>query len=216
MKDSTLHLLDELIERIPELSGIREPIELTSKVICDSYKQGGMVLACGNGGSAADAEHIVGELMKGFCAKREVPVEHVEMFRKSGAADWEYLVANLQQAIPAIALTNHPALSSAIINDTDPHMVFAQQVYGYGRKGDVLIGLSTSGNAKNVGNALKVARAMGLKTIGMTGAAASQFDDLCDILIKAPTRETYRVQEYHLPIYHTICLMVENELFVDD
>ena len=216
MKEPTLTLLNELITRYPELSVVRESTARAAEAICRAYRAGGKVLVCGNGGSASDAEHIVGELMKSFVAKRELPEAHVEMFRRSGLPDWEDLVRNLEMAVPAIALTGHPSLSTAIINDIDPAMVYAQQVYAYGRPEDVLIGLSTSGNARNVCNALGVARVMGLTTIGLTGSAACQFDDLCDILIKAPERETYKVQEYHLPIYHTICMMVEHELFVTD
>ena len=214
MKSSTLRLLDELIARYPALSCVCEPTERAAEAICRSYRNDGKVLICGNGGSASDAEHIVGELMKSFVAERPLPEAHVEMFRRSGFDDWQDLVCSLEMAVPAVALTGHPSLSTAIINDTDPTMVYAQQVYAYGRPEDVLIGLSTSGNARNVCNALKVARVMGLTTIGLTGSAACQFDDLCGVLIKAPERETYRVQEYHLPIYHTICLMVEHELFV--
>lgn len=213
MKESTLTLLNELIERYPALSDIREPTARAAEAICCAYGKGGKTLVCGNGGSASDAEHIVGELMKNFVVKRKLPEDHIAMFRDSDLPDWEHLVENLERAVPAIALTGHPALATAISNDTDAAMVFAQQVYAYGKPGDVLIGLSTSGNSRNVCNALKVAGVMGLVTVGLTGSAECRFDNLCDILIKAPERETLKVQEYHLPIYHAICLMVEHELF---
>lgn len=198
--------LDNLLTRIPELQPLAAEISRLSDAICTAYRAGGKVLVCGNGGSAADCEHIVGELMKGFVLRRALPAADV-------ARVGEELAARLQQGIPAISLTGHPALSTAVMNDTDAEMIFAQQAYVLGKPGDVLLGISTSGNARNVANALQVARAMGMVTAGLTGSAPARIDPLCDILLKVPTCETYRVQEYHLPIYHTVCLMVEAELF---
>jgi phosphoheptose isomerase len=148
--------------------------------------------------------------MKEFALKRKLPPEDIDRLRNAGAGE---LAPTLQRGVSAIALTQHLALSSAIANDGDAKMVYAQQAYVYGRPGDVLIGISTSGNAANVVNALKVAKAFELVTIGFTGSRPCAMDDLCDVIIKAPAMETFRVQEYHLPIYHTLCQMVEEELF---
>ncbi|MCX6345336.1 MAG: SIS domain-containing protein [Armatimonadetes bacterium] len=213
MNKNALILLDELIERNPELVDTKEAVAQVVELICRTYRAGGKALVCGNGGSAADSEHIVAELMKGFLSKREMPKSHADLFSKSGLADWGFLSKKLQRGVPAISLSGHTALVTAIMNDIDPYMIYAQQVYVYGKPEDMLIGLSTSGNAKNVCNALKVARVMGIPTVGFTGSGNPEFEKLCDIVVKAPEQETYRVQEYHLPIYHTICLMVEQELF---
>lgn len=213
LKLSTMQHLDELIRRYPDLSEVRTAILQTVQEMCRSYRSGGKILVCGNGGSAADSEHIVGELMKGFVLRREMPESDVERLQKAGYTDWRELADNLQQGIPAIALTGHTSLSSAVLNDNDPFMTYAQQVYAYGKPGDVLLGLSTSGNARNVVNAIKIAKAFALFTVGFTGARPSAIDELCDVMIKVPTTETFKVQEYHLPVYHVICLMVEEEIF---
>lgn len=213
LKPSTMDFLEDLVERHPDLADTLESISHAVDLICMSCRSGGKVLVCGNGGSAADSEHIVGELMKGFILRRELPDSDLEKLKNEGFDDWHDLANHLQRGIPAIALTGHASLSTAVMNDTDPYMIFAQQAYVYGKPGDVLIGLSTSGNATNVVNALKVARAFGLKTIGLTGNRRSKMDVFCDVMIKAPDDETYKVQEYHLPIYHTICMMIEQELF---
>jgi len=215
MKQSSQKYLHELMERFPELAGTQDAITGIVEAIIAAYNAGGKILICGNGGSAADSEHIVGELMKNFVISRGIPDADVDRFRSSGIADWEYLVNHLQQGIPAIALTGHVALSTAVLNDTDPCMAFAQQVYVYGNPKDLLIALSTSGNAGNVCNAAKVARVKGLVTAALTGSRPCKLDGLCDIVVKAPSEQTYRVQEYHLPIYHCICLMAENEVFGD-
>jgi D-sedoheptulose 7-phosphate isomerase len=209
LKTSTLKYLDELISRLPSLDYLKDPIKKSVETICESYKAGGKLLICGNGGSAADSEHIAGELMKGFVLRRELPSEDV---KKLDALD-DSLASKLQMGVPAVVLTGHPALSTAIINDTDAFMAFAQQVYVLGKPGDVLIGLSTSGNSLNVVNAIRVARAFGLTSIAFTGSRPSDSQKLADITIGVPETETYRVQEFHLPIYHCVCLMVEEELF---
>jgi D-sedoheptulose 7-phosphate isomerase len=208
-----MEYLDEMIERYPTLSVVREQMVRATEIMCDSYKADGKVMVCGNGGSASDSEHIVGELMKGFVLRRELPEADVKRIKDAGYEDWESLSQNLQRGIQGIALTGHPSLSTAVLNDNDPFMVFAQQVYVYGRTNDVLIGLSTSGNARNVCNALKIARAFGVTTIGMTGSRPSKMDDLCDVMIKVPETQTFKVQELHLPVYHVLCLMVEEEIF---
>ena len=213
LKPSAMEHLEALLERHPELAGTKEAIIKAVEIICRCQRSQGKVLVCGNGGSAADSEHIVAELMKGFLLPRSLPRSDVERLKAAGFADGEELAGRLQRGVPAIALTGHPALSTAIVNDTDPYMPFAQQVYVLGRPGDVLLALSTSGNARNVVNALQVARAFGLSTLGFTGSRAAAMDDLCDVTIKVPAEETFRVQEYHLPVYHALCLMVEEELF---
>jgi phosphoheptose isomerase len=215
LKDSSLQILDDLLSRFPNLCEQREPIHHAVELLCDCHRAGKTILLCGNGGSAADCEHIAGELMKGFCLRRPLPEVDKKKLEQTGIADWQDLANNLQQGIRAISLTGHTALATAILNDNDPYMIFAQQVYVYGSAGDVLLALSTSGNAKNVVQALKVARALGLKTIGLTGSQPAAMDQFCDVMIKAPAEQTFQVQELHLPIYHAMCLMVEEELFGD-
>jgi len=202
--------LNGLISRHPELSSLHDDIFRVVEIIVASHNRAGKVLVCGNGGSAADSEHIVGELMKGFLLKREIPASDIEKLKAVGA---ETLGPVLQSGIQAISLTGHISLSTAVLNDNDPLMAFAQQVYAYGCPGDVLLGLSTSGNSKNVINALKVAKAFGLSTIGFTGSRPAKMDDICDVIIKVPEVETFLIQELHLPVYHTICAMAEEEIF---
>ena len=216
LRADTLRHLDEVLERCPSLAGLIPEITRAVSALCACHHAGGKVLVCGNGGSAADSEHIVGELVKGFVLPRRVPAEHAERLHRQHAGEDNHgpeLADKLQRGVAALALTGHPALATAIDNDTGRQMVFAQQVYVYGRPGDVLIGLSTSGNAGNVLRAFTVARTFNLTTIGLTGSRTARLDPLCDILLKAPARETHKIQELHLPIYHTLCLMVEQELF---
>jgi D-sedoheptulose 7-phosphate isomerase len=210
VKQTAIKHLDNMLARYPQLAAMRDLIIQASEMICACHRSGGKVLVCGNGGSAADSEHIVGELMKGFVLRREPTASDIDLLRKAGCED---LAGCLQRGIQAIALTGHPSLSTAIQNDIEPFACFAQQVYVCGRPGDVLIGLSTSGKARNVVNAVRVARALDLPTIGLTGSAASPMDELCDLTIKVPSLETFRAQELHMPVYHAICLMVEEEIF---
>lgn len=198
--------LERLIERFPELESLKNKVHAACDIMDKSFASGGKLLVCGNGGSAADADHIVGELMKGFYKKRPLPKEQAE--RLGGFAEY------LQGALPAIALTQHGALSTAFLNDVDPHMVFAQQVYGYGSPEDVVMGISTSGNSLNVCNAVQVAKSLGMKTIGLTGKRGGKLAELCDICINVPADITADIQELHLPIYHTLCAMLE-ELYFD-
>ncbi len=207
MKKETIGILDKAVADTPLLNKCREDVQKAVEAILRCYDDDGMVLVCGNGGSAADSEHIVGELMKGFLKKRPVPVEHRELIGDDGLSN------NLQGALPAISLTSQTSLITAFMNDVDPSMVFAQQVYGYRNKANVLIGITTSGNSKNIVNAARVAGAFGMKTIGMTGETGGKLSEICDISIKVPAVETYKVQELHLPVYHAICAMVESELF---
>lgn len=197
--------LTHLIERYPALAQMRGAIEQAYRILEECYENGSKLLVCGNGGSAADSDHIVGELMKGFYRQRSLSREEKEIFGELGD--------NLQEALPAISLTGHPALSTAFMNDVDPEMVFAQQVYGYGRKGDVLMALTTSGNSRNVLNAARVARAKGMKVVGLTGRDGGSLKELCDVCIIVPGQATADIQEYHLPVYHTICAMLEESFF---
>jgi phosphoheptose isomerase len=213
LKQTVETLLDRLLKDNPELQFCKESINNAFKIIINCYSQGGKLLICGNGGSAADSEHIVGELMKGFLKKRSICQEDAGKIKLVFPDEWKFLSGNLQGALPALSLSSHSALVSAFMNDVSPEMVFAQQVYGYGKKDDVLIGISTSGKSKNIINALKIAKVFEIKTIGMTGSNNDLMKDLCDVLIAVPSDETYRIQEYHLPVYHTICAMVEETFF---
>ena len=178
-----------------------------------ALENGNKILFCGNGGSAADAEHIVGELMKGFKLPRKPDADFAEKLVAENQEFGSVLAENLQGALPAIALDGHPALSTAYMNDCEPLLCFAQQVNGYGKTGDVFLGISTSGNSKNVLFAATTAHAKGLKVIGLTGAKDSKLKDMSDVCIKAPQTETYMIQELHLPIYHYLCLMLEDKFY---
>lgn len=205
--------IDVLIERYPQLSCISDDLYSSYKLIEDSYKKGGKLLIAGNGGSAADAEHIVGELMKGFKLPRKVEDTFAASLCQINEELGSVLAQNLQGALPAIALDGHPALSTAYMNDCEPLLCFAQQVNGYGKESDVFLGISTSGNSKNVLYAAVTARAKGMKVIGLTGAKDSKLEQMSDVCIKVPQTETYMIQELHLPVYHCLCLMLENEFF---
>lgn len=184
-----------------------------AQLIIDSYKSAGKVLLCGNGGSCADCDHIVGELMKGFLKKRPLS-EHQEQALKNEFKDeWDSIKDKLQQGLPAISLCTHNALITAFNNDVDADLVFAQQVLGYGKNNDVLIAMSTSGNSVNVINAVKTAKALGLTVIGFTGRKGGKLKDLCDLCFCVPSDETYRIQEYHISIYHAVCAAVEAYFF---
>lgn len=195
--------MDKLLERYPALECCVKDISAALELIINTYKNGGKLLVCGNGGSAADSEHIVGELMKGFMIKRSVDDERIPV----------YLRKNLQGALPAISLPSQSAILSAFINDVDPEMMYAQLVYGYGNKNDLLICLSTSGNSKNCVNAAEVAKGIGVKVLSMTGSKKSKLSEISDCTIKVPETETYKVQEYHLPVYHYLCAMTEKTFF---
>ena len=197
--------IDVLIERYPQLSCISDDLYSSYKLIEDSYKKGGKLLIAGNGGSAADAEHIVGELMKGFKLPRKVEDTFAASLCQINEELGSVLAQNLQGALPAIALDGHPALSTAYMNDCEPLLCFAQQVNGYGKESDVFLGISTSGNSKNVLYAAVTARAKGMKVIGLTGAKDSKLEQMSDVCIKVPQTETYMIQELHLPVYHCLC-----------
>ena len=193
----------DLFERYPQLNICTKDIKKALALMIDTYKNGGKILVCGNGGSASDADHIVGELMKGFLKDRKVTDERIP----------QELREKLQGALPAISLCAHTSLMTATMNDNDADMIFAQQVYGYANENDLLIALSTSGNSKNVVNAVKVAKALSVKTIALTGETGGMLKELADVAICAPSTETYKIQEYHLPIYHYLCAKIEKEFF---
>jgi D-sedoheptulose 7-phosphate isomerase len=208
MKNTTRLELLNLIERYPVLARLEETITQAFNLMLRCYRTGGKILLCGNGGSAADANHIVGELMKGFRKARKLNEADGLPFQKfPGVSE------HLQKAIPAISLCVHSELISAYSNDVDPSMIYAQQVYAYMKDEDILVGLSTSGNSRNVVNAFQVAHALSRKSIAFTGASQGQIWDYSTVVISVPEIETYKVQELHLPIYHCICAMLEEEVF---
>ena len=195
--------MDNIFERYPELKCCENDIERGLNLIIETYKNNGKVLVCGNGGSAADSEHIVGELMKGFLSEREIDDDRLSKALKE----------NLQGSLPAISLCSQTSLMTAFNNDLDPDYVFAQQVYGYGKENDLLIAISTSGNSKNVLKAVEVANCIGVKTLALTGNNGGKIKDLATVTICAPSDVTYKIQEYHLPVYHYLCGKVEEEFF---
>ena len=202
-----------LIQRYPMLESSKKDIILAYHLMESCYSRGGKILIPGNGGSAADAEHIVGELMKGFKLPRKLPPVLQEKLISEDMELGHVLAENLQSALPAIALDGHLALSTAYMNDCNPLLCFAQQVNGYGNPGDVFWGISTSGNRKNILYAATTGRAKGMKVIGLTGARENQLSRISDVCIKVPQTETYRIQELHLPVYHCLCLMLEEKFF---
>lgn len=208
-----MDILNTLITRYPALAPLKGDVLALAETVCNAYRCGGKVMIAGNGGSAADAEHIVGELMKGFCRRRPLSAESKAALIAADPVRGAHLAEVLQQGLPAIALTNHPALSTAFANDCDPNAVFAQQVWGFGGKEDVLIVISTSGNAENLLLAAAAAHAKGMKVALLTGEHGGKLAEVCDIVLRAPAKETYQVQEYHLPIYHALCLLVEDAFF---
>lgn len=205
--------IDVLIDRYPELSGQRENIIDAFNLMVESYLSGGKLLVAGNGGSAADAEHIVGELMKGFESPRKLPEEYKNKLKMIDENCGSILAENLQGGLPAIALDGHLALSTAYMNDCEPLLCFAQQVNGYGTEKDVFLGISTSGNSQNIIYAATVAKAKNMKVIGLTGAKDSELSKLADVTIRSSQTRTYMIQEHHLPIYHCLCLMLEDRFF---
>ncbi len=215
MKTKTNDILFDLYARYPALSICKESITRATQMMIYAFANGSKLLICGNGGSAADAQHIVGELMKAFVLPRKMSDDIRDKVKALFPADSTYLTDNLQGALPAISLVGETALTTANANDMAPDLGFAQQVYGYGKEGDMLLAISTSGNSKNVLYAAKIAKVLGLKVIGMTGHSGGKLRDLCDEIITVPSNETFKTQEYHLPIYHSLCLALENEFFGD-
>lgn len=213
MKAAVERHLDTLMERYPALRPVREDIVRAYEVLEGCYEHDGKLLIAGNGGSAADSEHIAGELMKRFCVKRPVPKEFAEKLAGVDPVLGAELARKLERGLMAIPLVAHEALSTAYINDVDGLGVFAQQLYGFGRPGDVFLGISTSGNSRNVMYAAVVARALGMKVLGLTGRAGGKLAAAADVAIRVPEDETYRIQELHLPVYHCLCLMLEERFF---
>lgn len=205
--------VDILIQRYSELTGERENIIRAYQIIESCYIHGGKLLVAGNGGSASDSEHIVGELMKGFEKPRKLSKTYKQKLLEVDEKMGQVLGENLQQSLPAIALDGHSALSTAYMNDCEPQLCFAQQVNGFGKEGDVFLGISTSGNSKNIIYAATVAKAKGMKIIGLTGAKDSKLSEIADITIRSSQTRTYMIQEHHLPIYHCLCLMLEDRFF---
>ncbi len=204
-----------LVGRYPRLAACKDQILRSYEVLEECFSKGGKLLVAGNGGSCADAQHIAGELMKGFKLKRECPAEFAQKLKEADPARGEELAAKLQGGLPAIALSDHQALNTAYINDVAGGglLTYAQQVYVYGKAGDVFLGISTSGNSKNVMNAVAVAKASGIKVIGLTGAKGGELAAAADVAVKVPETETYMIQELHLPVYHCLCLMLETRFF---
>lgn len=215
LESKLMRHVDLLVERYPKLEPIRQEIIDAYLLMEECYKHDGKLLIAGNGGSAADSEHIAGELMKRFKTPRPVPAEFVEKLKEIDPIRGEGLAKNLERGLMAIPLVAHEALTTAYINDVDGLGVFAQQLYSFGRPGDVFLGISTSGNSKNVMSATVVARALGIKVIGLTGGKGGELAQIADVAIKVPETETYMIQELHLPVYHCLCLMLEDKFFGD-
>ncbi|MGM9682998.1 MAG: SIS domain-containing protein [Eubacteriales bacterium] len=198
-------MMEELFKRYPALSECKADIIAARDLIIDTYRNKKKILVCGNGGSAADSEHIVGELMKGFMKKRSINDKRIP----------ERIRNNLQGALPAISLPSQTAVLSAFINDVSPDMMYAQLVYGYADENDLVMGISTSGNSKNIVNAIETAIAVGAKTLSLTGSRQSKLSEISTVTIRVPETETYKVQEYHLPVYHYLCAEAEQYFFSD-
>ena len=206
-------MLNELLNRYPQLSVCEESLKISADAIIDTYENGGKLILCGNGGSCADCDHIVGELMKGFLKKRPIcESKKAEMKNNCALLDDESL-NKLQGGLPAIALPSIAGLNSAFCNDVDPELIYAQSLMSLGNKGDILIALSTSGNSKNVFAAAKVAKGLGLKVIALTGKTGGKLKGVADICICVPETETYKIQELHLPVYHYLCAETEKKFF---
>ncbi len=206
-----IETLNELTRRIPDLAGCADAMEEAGKRIVETYHRGGTVFTCGNGGSAADSDHIVGELMKGFLKRRPIPAEDRAKLT-ARYPDGDTLADNLQVGLPAISLHSQSALLTAFANDVDASMMYAQTLYAMGKPGDLLIAISTSGNSANVVNAARIAAVMGVEVVALVGEKACKLDDVANTVVHVPQTETYRVQELHLPVYHWLCAYVEQEL----
>ncbi len=203
--------IKELVTRYPALESAAESLDRVYFTIKNSFFNDKILFCAGNGGSAADCEHIAGELMKGFLLRRPLSAELAkEMTDKTGDSQ---LAGKLQMGLRCISLISHPALNTAYMNDVDPDMIYAQQLFALGRSGDVMIGISTSGGAANICNAFKVARAKGIVTVLFTGLKHGICEEFADLILRAPESETFKVQEYHLPLYHCLCMMLEDAFY---
>jgi D-sedoheptulose 7-phosphate isomerase len=213
MDSNTDRHIDELARRYPQLTACKEQIREAYCMLEQLYAKEGKLLVCGNGGSASDSEHIVGELMKEFKLKREVYKDQADALKSIDNELGTILAQHLQGALPAITLTGHSSLTTAFMNDCMPELVFAQQVNGYGTQGDILLAISTSGNSRNVLFAAVAAKSKGMKVIGLTGNRENKLSKLSDVCIQVPEAETYKIQELHLPVYHCLCMMLEEHFF---
>lgn len=207
--------IDQLIERYSVLNVCKKDIEVAAKAMIESFNNGGKLLVAGNGGSCADSDHITGELLKSFCKKRIPSADFINQIKAIDADTGTYLADKLQGSLPAIALTNNTALMTASLNDVDGNVMFAQQVNGYGTKGDIFLGISTSGNSKDIIYSTVVAKARGLKTIALTGKTGGRLKTLAEICIVVPQNETFMIQELHLPVYHALCLEIEEAFWTE-
>lgn len=205
--------MDRLMKRYPSLACVEKEITEAYRILEDCFQRDGKLLIAGNGGSAADAEHMAGELMKRFRKPRPVTEEFAGKLKSLDPVRGEYLSENLERSLTAIPLVAHEALTTAYINDVDGLGVFAQQLLGYGREGDVFFAISTSGNSRNILYATVVARALGIQVIGLTGAGGGELASVADVAVIVPETETFLIQELHLPIYHCLCLMLEDRFF---
>ena len=206
-------MLNNLIERYPSLSGCKNELESVKALIIECFENGGKLLLCGNGGSSADCDHIVGELMKGFMLKRPISKEKRDAMKEKNPEIADSVLDKLQMGLPAIALPSVTALNTAFANDVDPDLTYAQSLFALGGESDLLLAISTSGNAKNVIHAVEVAKSLGIKTVGLSGKDGGALGKLTDVCIIAPENETYKIQELHLPIYHWLCAEVEKHFF---
>ena len=205
--------INPLISRYPLLASLKNEIATAFDILVNSYDNGGKLLIAGNGGSASDAEHIAGELMKTFEKKRNLPDSFIIDIKKVNTEIAEFLIPRMQPGLPTIALSGHASLNTACINDIDGNITFAQQVYGYGKEADVLLAISTSGNSKNILYAAAVAKAKKLKIIALSGGSGGALKNFADVNIVVPETETFKIQELHLPVYHCLCQMLENHFF---
>lgn len=213
MKKAISEDFESLFLRYPKLEVCKEDIRKAFEILKESFAHDRKLLVCGNGGSAADSEHIVGELMKEFKMKRKIYSDQACAMMSIDHELGKDLAENLQGALPAITLTAHSSLTTAYMNDSEPQLVFAQQINGYGKKGDTFLGITTSGNSKNVLYAAVCAKAKGLHVIGLTGQKQNKLEKFTDVCIHVPEVETYKIQELHLPVYHSLCMMLEDEFF---
>ena len=207
-----MNYIENLITRYPALSACKSDIEAAAELMTQTYLRGGKILLCGNGGSAADCDHIAGELGKAFLKKRPIPTEKRAAMAER-CPEVALLFDQLEDALPAIPLTALTALLTAFGNDREAELCFAQATLSLGKEGDILLAISTSGNSKNILAAAKVARSLGMRVIALTGEGGGALRTLADITLAVPERETFKVQELHLPLYHYLCAAVEKRLF---
>lgn len=213
MKESTRKIYEELFERYPVLAGVKDNVANAFEMVKETYVQGGTLFCGGNGGSSSDSEHIVGELLKSFKKRRSIDEKTAAALSEFGE-EGEYLLSKLEGSLPAVSLISQTGILTAFANDKSWDTAIAQQLYGLGKRGDSLLVLSTSGNSQNCVYAVLVAKVKGIKTIGFAGTSGGKLKELCDECICVPEKETYKVQELHLPVYHCLCAMLEEELFI--